>query len=60
MGVIGETWELGCVLGWGLGLMGLMLVGDATEREERLRLRDARSGWASETDTFIGGGGGWV
>lgn len=44
MGVMGETWELGWVLGWGLGLMGLMFVGDATEREERLRLSAARSG----------------
>lgn len=46
-------------------MIGLILVGDATEREERLRLRAARSGWLSETGTwlwwtFMGGGGGWV
>ena len=37
MGVMGETWELAWVDGCGEGLIGERLVGEVTEREERLR-----------------------
>ena len=37
MGVMGDTWELAWVEGWGEGLIGERLVGEVTEREERLR-----------------------
>ena len=40
MGVMGDTWELACVEGWGEGLIGERLVGEVTEREERLRERE--------------------
>ena len=39
MGVMGET-PLVAVEVWGDGLMGERLVGEATEREERLRERE--------------------
>ena len=37
--MIGETWELAWVEGWGEGLIGERLVGEVTESEERLRER---------------------